>query len=308
MKPILRRIIKASLRSPLGHHIQGRLNLAAWLFAPSGHFYSPIPSLVQVRRDEQRIFSTAPRELTGIDLNEEQQLLLLGHFQQYYDSQPFSAEKAANRRYFFDNPNYSYSDAIFLYCMIRFVRPRRIVEVGSGYSSCLILDTNEIFFGNRIACKFIEPYPKLLRALLRKDDFNRIDVLDTRIQDAPLECFRALEAGDILFIDSTHVSKVGSDVNYIFSEVLPVLRPGVYVHLHDIFYPFEYPKEWIYEGRAWTEAYLLRAFLAFNSAYEIVLFNSFLERFHRERFFHMMPLCLKNEGGSIWLRRTDNAR
>jgi len=75
---------------------------------------------------------------------------------------------------------------------------------------------------------------------------------------------------------------------------------------HDILYPFEYPKGWIYERRAWSEAYLLRAFLAFNSAYEIMLFNTFLGHFHRERFVRTMPLCFKNEGGSIWLRRSDN--
>jgi hypothetical protein len=161
-----------------------------------------------------------------------------------------------------------------------------------------------MLFGGNIACTFIEPYPKLLHTLVRESDFERIEILETRIQDTPLERFRALEPNDILFIDSTHVAKVGSDVNYIFSDILPILRPGVYVHFHDIFYPFEYPKEWIYEGRAWNEAYLLRAFLAFNGAYEIVLFNTFLERFHRERFARMMPLCLKNEGGSIWLRRT----
>ena len=116
--------------------------------------------------------------------------------------------------------------------------------------------------------------------------------------------FATLEENDILFIDSTHVAKIGSDVNYLFFEVLPRLRAGVYVHVHDIFHPFEYPRAWIYEGRAWTEAYMLRAFLTFNTAFEIVLFNTFLERFHRERFAHKMPLCLRNEGGSIWLRRT----
>ncbi|HKW95839.1 MAG TPA: class I SAM-dependent methyltransferase, partial [Methylomirabilota bacterium] len=115
--------------------------------------------------------------------------------------------------------------------------------------------------------------------------------------------FRELDESDILFIDSTHVVKLGSDVNYIFREILPSLRVGVYVHFHDVFYPFEYPAAWHREGRAWTEAYLLRSFLTFNSAYEIVLYNTFLEHFHREEFARHMPLCLENEGGSIWLRR-----
>ena len=119
-----------------------------------------------------------------------------------------------------------------------------------------------------------------------------------------MDKFEALEEV-ILFVDSTHVAKVGSDVNHLFSEVLPILKPGVLVHIHDIFYPFEYPKSWIYEGRNWSEVYLLRAFLQFNECFKIVLFNTFLEHFHRDFFLRNMPLCLKNEGGSIWLKRTN---
>jgi predicted O-methyltransferase YrrM len=304
MKGVLKRVAKTVLRSSPARHLAARLHMAPWLFVPPGHFYSPIPALDDVRRDENRLFpSVVPRELPGIALNEVRQLAMLDELQPYYDSQPFGAEKTSNLRYFFENPYYGYSDAIFLHCMIRHTRPRRIIEVGSGYSSCVTLDTNELFFDNRIACTFVEPYPQRLRALLRDDDLGRIEILDRRLQEITLDRFRALEANDILFIDSTHVAKIGSDVNYIFAEILPALCPGVYVHFHDIFYPFEYLKEWIYEGRAWTEAYLLRAFLTFNHAYEIVLFNTFLERFHRDHFVRRMPLCLKMEGGSIWLRR-----
>jgi predicted O-methyltransferase YrrM len=303
MKHVVR-VARIVLRSSPVRHVAARLQMAPWLFVPPGHFYSPIPALDSVRRDEQRIFPPViPRELPGIELDEVRQLAMLDELQPYYDSQPFEAEKTRNLRYFFENPMYSYSDAIFLHCMIRHARPRRIIEIGSGYSSCVTLDTNELFFDNRIACTFVEPYPQLLRTLLRDDDLTRIEILDRDLQEISLDRFRALEPNDILFIDSTHVAKIGSDVNFIFAEILPVLCPGVYVHFHDIFYPFEYPKEWIYEGRAWTEAYLLRAFLTFNRAYEIVLFNTFLESFHRDRFIRRMPLCLKNEGGSIWLRR-----
>jgi len=96
---------------------------------------------------------------------------------------------------------------------------------------------------------------------------------------------------------------VGSDVNYIFFEILPLLRPGVFIHFHDVFWPFEYPESWIEEGRQWHEVYLLRAFLEFNRDFEIVVFNTFLETFHSDWFEKYMPLCLKNRGGSIWLRR-----
>jgi hypothetical protein len=104
-------------------------------------------------------------------------------------------------------------------------------------------------------------------------------------------------------VDSTHVAKVGSDVNHILFEVLPSLRSGVYVHFHDIYFPFEYPKEWVYQGRAWNEAYVLRAFLQHNDAYEIVLFGSFLSAFHRPWLAERMPLVARNPGSSLWLRK-----
>jgi hypothetical protein len=182
-------------------------------------------------------------------------------------------------------------------------QPKRIVEVGSGFSSCVILDTAELFLDGKVECTFVEPYPERLLSLLRLEDRGRVQILVKRVQDVGLESFLALERNDILFIDSSHVAKIGNDVNYLLGEVLPRLRPGVYVHVHDIFYPFEYPESWIREGRSWNEAYILRAFLAFNLAFEIVLFNTFLERFHRGIFEREMPLCLRNEGGSIWLQR-----
>lgn len=115
--------------------------------------------------------------------------------------------------------------------------------------------------------------------------------------------FDILKENDILFVDSTHVSKVGSDVNYLLFEILPRLNKGVYIHFHDIFYPFEYPKEWIYDGKAWNEDYILRAFLQYNDSFKIFFFNTFLESFFREKFTLEMPLCLKNTGGSLWIKK-----
>ena len=92
-------------------------------------------------------------------------------------------------------------------------------------------------------------------------------------------------------------------MNRLILEVLPRLAPGVYVHFHDAFYPFEYPREWVLRGFGWNELYLLRAFLAFNTEFEIVLFSTFLEHFHEEFFQERMPLCLRNRGGSLWIRR-----
>ncbi len=186
---------------------------------------------------------------------------------------------------------------------MRHLRPRRIIEVGSGYSSCVILDTNELYFEGKIECTFIDPYPRLLRSLLKRGDADRCPVIARNLQDVDLAAFAPLEAGDILFIDSSHVAKVNSDVNYVFAHILPSLARGVVVHFHDIFYPFEYPKVWVYRGIAWNEAYVLRAFLQYNSAFEILLFNSFLWQFHEHRVVWAMPLCANNPGASLWLRK-----
>lgn len=279
-----------------------RAQLAGMAYPP-GHFYSPVPDVARARADAPRLFGPPPRELPGIDLREAEQLALVAQLERYYDEQPFQAGRAGGRRYAFENDAYSYSDALFLYAMIRHARPRRIVEIGSGHSSCVTLDTNELFFGNAIDVTFVEPYPALLRSLLHPGDEARVRILPSEAQAVDPKLFQELEANDILFIDSTHVAKVGSDVNFLLFDVLPRLRPGVYVHVHDIHYPFEYPAEWVYEGRGWNEAYALRCFLSFNSAFEIVLFNTFLERFHEDYFRRRMPLCLKDRGGSIWLRR-----
>ena len=236
---------------------------------------------------------------------------MLEILKQYYAEQPFPEQKRDGCRYFFENSAFSYFDAIVLYSMLRYLRPKRVIEVGCGYSSCVFLDTDERFLGNSISLTFIEPYPDLLISLLKDEDKNRTTILASKIQDVDVSLFRELEANDILFVDSSHVAKTGSGVNHIFFEVLPVLNEGVYVHFHDVFYPFEYPKEWVYQGRAWNEAYMLRVFLQYNNEFEIVLFNSFLEKFHREFFAHHMPLCTKHSSysmmptsaQSIWLRK-----
>jgi hypothetical protein len=150
---------------------------------------------------------------------------------------------------------------------------------------------------------FIEPEPHVLMSVLPEADKERIEILRVKLQDVDLARFRELEPGDILFFDTSHVTKTDSEVNHFFFNILPLIKSGVYVHIHDIFYPFEYPKEWVYEGRAWNEAYLLRAFLQYNDAFKIVIFNTYLEHFYRERFQKEMPLCIKTQGGCIWLRK-----
>jgi predicted O-methyltransferase YrrM len=270
---------------------------------PPGHFYSTIPSLEDLHRDEAKIFDRSLRAIAGVDLNLEGQIDLLGKLKEYYQEQPFSAEASAELRYCFENDFFSYSDALFLYCMIRFAQPKRIIEIGSGFSSFVMLDTNERFFDNRIKFLFIEPDDERLRSRLRATDLDVAEIIPSPVQGVELARFDELSAGDILFVDSSHVAKVGSDVNHILFEILPRLSSGVFVHFHDMFYPFEYPKKWLEEGRYWNEDYLLRAFLQFNSAFKIRIWNQFLGMHYPERLRESMPLCMKSIGGSLWLQR-----
>lgn len=267
------------------------------------HFYSPLPDLDDVRHRRNEIFDRSAREIPGIDLNEAAQLALLAQLQPFYEEQPFPAAPSPGMRYYFENGFYSYSDALFLYSMLRHLKPRTYFEIGSGFTSVLSLDVNERFLDGRMRLTLVEPYPKRLRSLLRPGDDTRIELLDTPLQQVNPSRFAALQENDILLVDSSHVSKVGSDVNRIIFDILPRLAKNVYVHFHDIFYPFEYPEEWVMKGIAWNEAYLLRAFLQYNRAFEIVLFNTYLEQMHADWFTAKMPLCLKNPGGSLWLRK-----
>lgn len=302
----MRAMLKAALKNlpPIRGLVAERdAMVKAGGFVPPGHFYSPVVSIEEATRDQARIFREPTRSVPGIDFNESAQLELLACFEGFYASIPFHPRKTDGQRYYYENPAYSYSDAIFLHCMIRHLSPSRIVEVGSGFSSCAILDTNAAFFDNDISTLFVEPYPALLNSLITDEDRRRIEIVPQRLQDVDLEIFAELRPNDILFVDSTHVSKAGSDVNFLFFEILPVLKSGVFIHIHDVFHPFEYPKEWILGGRSWNEMYLLRAFLQYNAQFEIVFMNTFIECMHEDRIRQNMPLCLKNPGGSIWLRK-----
>lgn len=273
-------------------------------FVPPGHFYSPLPDLAEIEREASRLFpADPPRTVAGIDLREDAQLALLESLLPFYAEMPFTPEAQPGLRYRFENGAFSYSDAIFLYVMLRHCRPRRVIEVGSGHSSCVTLDTSERFLGNDVEAVFIEPYPELLHSLLQPGDADRITIIPERLQDVPLDQFRSLQADDILFINSTHVAKIGSDVTYIFNDILPALQQGVVVHFHDIFYPFEYPRWWFDQGRAWNEAYILRSFLQYNAAFRVELWNHFLLTVDEPFFAENMPLCLRNSGASLWLRR-----
>ena len=283
--------------------------LARWRIVRvwNGHYYSPMPSIKELRRDAPRIFDRSRRTLPGIELNEAAQLALLAQFAPFYGEQPFPERPRDGIRYFFDNYWFGRSDALFLYAMIRLFRPRRIVEVGSGFSSAVMLDTNERFMKRGIRLTFIEPESTRLRKLIKREDHESVEILEQRIQDVDPAVVDLLAANDILFIDSSHVSKAGSDVNHIVFELLPRLASGVLVQFHDVLYPFEYPQMWFELGWSWNEPYLLRAFLQYNPQFPIRFWNDFMTRFHSEAIRTVMPLCLPppafGVGGSLWLQR-----
>jgi Methyltransferase domain len=269
-------------------------------YVAPGHFYSPIPGI----EDIERAITAAPASYNGIDLREDRQLALLEKLSQYYAEIPFPAEKNEQFRFAFHNPSYSWGDAIILFCMIRELKPRRILEIGSGHTSALILDTNERYFRGAIDCTFLEPHPELLFSLLRPREDRETRVIPQKLQDVDLTLFDVLRAGDILFVDSSHVVKAGSDCQLLFSDILPRLNPGTFIHFHDVFDRFEYPAEWLREGRGWNEQYMLRAFLQFNNEFRIKLFTSYLVARHREWVERHMPNCLRNPGAQIWIERT----
>ena len=267
---------------------------------PLGHYYSPIISKREILKREQQIFNIDQKKTKGVDLNEPEQLKLLKQLVGYYEELPFTDNKKSGLRYSYNNIFYSYSDAIFLYCMLRHFKPKRVIEIGSGFSSAVMLDTNEYFMDNKIQCIFIDPDSDRLLSCFKINDRENHKIIKTYVQDVDLDLFSQLQENDILFIDSSHVAKTGSDVNFILFDILPRLKKGVLIHFHDIFYPFEYPKKWALEGRSWNEAYLLKAFLSYNFKYKIILMNTFLEYYHEGWFAQNMPLCLKQKGGSIW--------
>lgn len=272
---------------------------------PNGHYYSPVFSIEDVKNREAEIWKNTGKEtIHGIDMQLEEQRALVSQFNKYYEEQPFASEKQPNIRYQFENSYYSYTDGIILYSMIRHFNPKRVIEVGSGYSSMVMLDTNELFFKNKINLTFIEPFPERLSALMKPSDKNSTTLIKSNIQQVSLSVFEQLDKGDILFIDSTHVSKTGSDVNYIFFEVLPVLKSGVLIHFHDVFYPFEYPKEWVFKGINWNEDYILKAFLMYNTKFKIKYFSQYLHSFHKD-IFNKMPLCFDSFGSSLWIEKNE---
>lgn len=269
---------------------------------PAGHYYSPIPDRDDVR-EYVELRKPLSLELPDVKLNKEKQFELLNDYLRFYDELPFPEKQNKEYRYYYDNNWYSYSDAIFLYSFLRKHEPKRIIEIGSGFSSAVMLDTVDGFFSHHPDITFIDPYPDRLNSLLRNDDEKHVKIINKKVQEVPVELFLSLKAGDLLFVDSSHVLKCGSDLQLLMFEILPLLPSGVFVHFHDVFYPFDYPTEWLKEGKYWNENYFLRAFLSYNYDWSVSFFNTYVALAFNDFIKDKMPLCIKNSGGSLYIQR-----
>ena len=272
------------------------------LYVPPGHFYSPIVNVDQVIKlyENEKFID----ELPGIKIDKSMMLDLWKELKPYIQSTPFPEKKINSYRYYFLNPAFSYADGIILSAMLRHFKPKKIIEIGSGYSSACTLDTIDKYLSPEVNVTFIEPYPDLLNKLVGQKKLANIKLVENRIQQVDFSMFSLLEENDLLFIDSTHLIKTGSDVCCELFEILPILESGVLIHFHDVFWPFEYPKDWVLtENRSWNEIYGLRAFLMNNSDYEIIFFNDYFCKYFRQIAEKDYPKILKNTGGSLWLRK-----
>jgi predicted O-methyltransferase YrrM len=261
------------------------------------HFYQPIPDTKSLPEE----LWSRPSELVGIDMNQRAQLDLLQIFSRLRDEfQAFpTAPTAEQDRFYLGNGLFDGVDALVAYCMVRHFQPRLIIEVGSGFSSLVLGQAAAKNGCAPLVC--IEPFP---REFLRKGFPGLQTLIEKNVQQIDLEFFSRLESGDMLFIDSSHTVKIGSDVNYLFLEVLPRLKPGVIVQVHDVFLPFEYRRDWVLdEFRFWTEQYLLQAFLTFSSQFEVLLGNYYLNHYHEQDLKAVFPDLPRWIGGSFWIRR-----
>jgi hypothetical protein len=266
------------------------------------HYYEPLPDFRRVKREalERR------RQPLAIDFKIADQTERVARLAKERGAE--LEEIVRNDQFDFRNGFFAGLDAAVYYAIIRDLKPRRCVEIGSGYSTriaTLALERNEAEgCGGELMC--VEPYPE---ARLTQST-ARFKLIETLVQDAPLSIFESLEANDILFIDSSHVATTGGDVCFEFLDVLPRLKPGVWIHVHDIFFPCDYPADWVLKRRrAFNEQYVLEAFLSGNRDFEPTLTNYWLALDHREIVERLCPVdvalqdAAEAPSASFWMRR-----
>ena len=288
--------------TPLRRHL-AEWQRAGFSLLPT-HHYSPVPNVNELSEALE-----TESELVGIDMHVERQLEFLRKvcpaFREEYARWPEGPSGRA-RGFHFGNGTFECVDAELLHCVLRDRKPRRMIEVGSGWSTLVaseacLLNWEE----DGVECDFraIEPHPN---EILERPLPGLKELVREPLQAVDRALFEALGAGDVLFIDSTHVLRMGSDVALLYLEILPRLAPGVLVHIHDIFMPAEYPARWVLDEHVfWNEQYLVQAFLAFNSAFEVWLAASFLHHRHPEAIAEAFPRYAPQQTtpGSLWIRR-----
>lgn len=268
-------------------------------------FYSPVPD---TRELPHRLFETVSA-LAGLDMNEAGQLELLSTIQRSFFGEygKFASRGPESRpeQFRFGFGSIEAVDAEVLYSLIRLFQPARIIEIGAGYSTLIITEAvlaNSVN-GPRCQVTSIDPYPP--DELLEKTSWP-VNILRERVESVPQSVFSDLKSGDVLFIDSSHVCRFGSDVYFEFLEVLPQLAPGVIIHIHDIFLPVDYPEEWVVSRhRFWNEQYLLQAFLCGNRDFEVLWGGAWLHHYHSDRLVEGFPSYdpKKNIPASFWIRK-----
>ncbi len=264
-----------------------------------GHFYSPVVDPYEAERRKGDLWPDRPPEVLGIDFRADDQRRFLIDSLRPVMSEYVYPQSTENPTEFFEpNDFFMGLDSRVLFAMLRAHRPRRVVEIGSGMSSLLMADVQRRFL-KETGMTCIEPYPP---PYLRQPVPGIDRLLQTPVQHVPVDEFTRLGRDDLLFVDSSHVVKTGSDVNFILFEILPRLAPGVLVHFHDIFLPFEYPYRWVVEeGRSWNEQYALRALLMHTGRFEVVFGSAFAASLLGEE----VRTALRGDlwgGSSLWLR------
>ena len=248
------------------------------------HYYEPLPDFRSITTEQ----ITRRRASAAIDFKAQEQLALVSELVQY-------RAEVEQLEFDFDNVFFNGFDAAIYYALIRHVQPQRIVEIGGGYSTQLAAKALARNGNGRLTC--IEPYPEAWLLDAKLD----VELIQKPVEQIDVDFFSSLEANDILFIDSSHAVKFGSDVCYEFLDVLPRLKPGVWIHVHDIFFPHDYPAEWLLKRRmALNEQYLLEAFLAFNDRFVTQLANYWICLDHPE----VATRLWSNQGASsFWMKR-----
>lgn len=278
--------------------------LAAPMRFPAGHYYSPMYDVRELASERARLWPSQPRATPDIEWREDAQLELCQRVFGARDPLALRREPSDDpTEYWADNDQYPALDAWVLAGLLRHLRPARMIEVGSGFSSLVSARVNREELGREMRFTCIEPYPRdfLIAGVPGIDDLRQ-----ERIQDTPLELFDELGDGDVLFIDTSHTVKTGGDVTWLFGEVLPRLAPGVHVHVHDIFLPGEYPEAWVTEAWGWNETYLVRSFLSYNAAFEVVWGAQFMLQRHPDVVLATFPgqrEYAHRGGASLWMRR-----